>query len=884
MTITDVMKTLMNLPKDAAHKELYEFVFGKKLDLDDPKDLNEKIQWLLVNRYDENVSLFADKLAVRDYVRKCGYEDILTKLYGVFEKKEDLSAWLKGIENKKFILKCNHGSGPDYYSICKDIESFDIDREAEKLGKALKQDYSLVALEYQYHYIKPYIFAEELIGENVTDYKFFCFGGVPKYVKVIADRSDKSEDGKQIKHQDYYDMDWNFCPLVRDDISMNGGLRCPQGFDIMKDIAAKLSEPFPFARVDLYNENGKIYFGEITLSPAMGLNHTDKPETLKTLGDMVDLSYWKQEKLMFDRTDEIEKMLYSGGSEASGERINIDKKEQLGDVLRDSTEEKTGKSGLELGVTEKLRKTALKILDKPELLLSLSKEEINGICADCCFVMGSDADDELKALYMTILYYISFREDMSLEECWQIFWNINRLRFMNHNLKLIDITEKIRIVQTKTNNSLVPEEWLLSPSVDILYRYVFVFISQNIDYSGMEYRDTEKRNHNLVVLFTSQLLKVGHAPTQRVLDYSLCLQKNLGKKVVIINDAGMHYYTNKHLNGVVDFTFLEEFNASDHIDYKGERFEFLQISDLMPDISVLQQLVWMVYDLNPLFVYNIGGCSLAADLCKEFVTTASMPCSSSYPVTCSEYVVVAKPVSKNDIEYLNKLDYQKVVETVINYKYRSGEKQYTRKEFQIPEDAFLLMTVGYRIGLEMDEGFLRTVGRVLDINNDVVFDRCNTSENLNNQGRDTIRKNIYMAIVGPVDDKDRILRHFTEEEKKYIVFTGGLTDAGEFVKRADLYVNPDRSGGGRSAYEGLRAGVPIVSLRRGDAYYYSGEPFGVDDYEEYYEIVKRYYEDPEFYADRSERARDRSKILESMELTLKKLLEDINVYPFKPSP
>ena len=835
MTINDVMKTLMNLPKDAAHKELYEFVFGKKLDLDDPEDLNEKIQWLLVNRYDENVSLFADKLAVRDYVRKCGFEDILTKLYGVFETKEDLFAWLKSIGDKRFILKCNHGSGPDYYSICKDLNSVDIDRATEKLGKAMTQDYSLVALEYQYHYIKPYIFAEELIGENVTDYKFFCFGGVPKYVKVIADRLDKSGDGKQVKHQDYYDMDWNFCPLVRDDISMNGGLQCPQGFDSMKNIAAKLSEPFPFARVDLYNENGKIYFGEITLSPAMGLNHTDKPETLKSLGDMMDLSYWKPEKLVFDRTDEIEKMLYY------------------------STEVKKGKSALEMEVTERLHKTALKILDNPEILLSLSKEDINGICADCCFVMGSDADDELKALYMTILYYIAFRDDMSLEECWQIFWNINRLRFLNHNLKLIDISEKVRIVQTKTNNSSIPEEWLVAPSLDVLYRYIFCFVSQNIDYSGMEYRETEKRNRDLIVLFTGQFLKIGHAPTQRVLDYSLCLQKDLGKKVVIINDAGMHYYTNKHLNGVVDFTFLEEYNTSDHIDYKGERFEFIQISDLMPDISVLQQLVWMVYDLNPLFIYNIGGCSLAADLCKEFVTTASMPCSSTYPVTCSEYVVVAKPVSKNDIEYRNKLDYQKVIETVFNYKYRPGEKHYAREEFGIPENAFLLMTVGYRIGIEMDEEFLRTVGRILDVN------------------VDPVRKKIYLAIVGPVDDKDRILRYFTEDKKKYIVFTGGLTDAGEFVKSADLYINPDRSGGGRSAYEGLRVGVPVVSLRKGDVYYFSGVPFGVDDYEEYYETVKKYYEDSEFYKGQSEQARARSKILESLELTLKKLLKDINV-------
>lgn len=274
------------------HSTLYKRTTGHDLDLLHPRDLNEKLQWLMVYKYDRNVSGFADKLAVREYVKECGYPDILTIVYGVWKRGAEVDI---SVLPDKYVLKCNHGSGDMFYALCNgktgnvgqgEAQEFDLKTSLEKLDKALSYDYARVGYEYHYSYIEPKLYAEELLenadGSPLTDYKFFCFGGVPKFVKVISDRASG-------KHQDYYDMDWSFRPLVKDEISMGGGMPKPLNFDRMKQIAADLSKPFPMARVDLYNVDGRICFGEITLTPATGLNRTDKPETLEMFGGMIEL-------------------------------------------------------------------------------------------------------------------------------------------------------------------------------------------------------------------------------------------------------------------------------------------------------------------------------------------------------------------------------------------------------------------------------------------------------------------------------------------------------------------------------------------------------------------------------------------------------------------
>ncbi len=839
------MEALGRMPAKEAHTLLYKAVFGKEPDLDAPKDLNEKLQWLMVNRYGENVAPFADKLAVRDYVRKCGFEDALPRIYGVYEDSSciDLNAL-----PDRFILKCNHGSGPMFYSICTNKTGYDAKTEFAKLDRALGLDFSLVGLEYHYRYIKPYIYAEELLGDNCTDYKFFCFGGVPRYVKVIADRADKDASGKQIKHQDYYDMDWHFCPFVKDDNSMGGGLAKPELFEWMKQVAAVLSEPFPVARVDLYQENGRVYFGEITLTPATGLNRTDKPETLELFGSMTDLNRWDEEKLTFPRTDEIEKLLKrNDGKKTEDER-------SLAGAGEESVQAGNGAKAADAQKLAVMRDIAEKILADTQILNKISAEDAGLIMKDCCTIIGGDYDIGLKCDYADILYRIAFREDMSLEKCWQIYWNLNRAFFVTAGLQL------------------------RSGSLDELYCYIFDFVKSLINMSARPFIPADRRRADRVVMITSQFLKVGHAPTRRVLDYSYTLQHEFGMQVTIINDGGMHYYEHPELEGVVSFNFLDEYNSADHIDYRGERFEFLQIGALMPDIDVIAQLIDIVYSINPAFVFNIGGSSLAADLCDSFTTVASLPCAFSLPVSCCSNLLLGRRLEGDakaqadgaaadiDTRLLPPgrgpiMPYQRVIETRFNYVFNDPGVTYTRESFELGAEDFVACAVGHRLNDEISEDFIRAVSEAV--------------------AKDSGSRALKIVFVGNLASNERILDMVPEDIREKcrdrFVFTGPLEGASAFVKLADITLNPERSGGGRAAFEGYCFGKPSVSLRKGDAYWAGVYEFGAQTWKDYTELILKLKSDTTFYAEMSELARRRAAELSDITATQRKMLDDLGI-------
>ena len=855
------IEELSKLPAEQAHKLLYRAVFGKELNLDHPHDLNEKLQWLMVNRYGENVAPFADKLRVRDYVRKCGFEAALPKLYGVYECSAQIDP---GRLPERFILKCNHGSGPLFYSICTDKTKYDAGNELTKLDRALRLDYSMVGLEYHYKYIHPYIYAEELLGDNCTDYKFFCFAGIPRYVKVIADRSDKDESGKQIKHQDYYDMDWNFRPMVKDYNSMGGGLEMPALFGQMKKMAAALSAPFPFARVDLYQENGRVYFGEITLTPATGLNRTDKPETLELFGSLTDLDHWCPEKLNFPGSGEIEDFL--------GRNKPVTGREMCAEDRRgtDMGDKKENGNTADIGA---MRTVAAKILENPQVLDTVSEKDAGLIMKDCCTIIGGEFDIGLKCDYADILYKLAFRDDMSLEKCWQIYWNLNRAFFVNAGLKL------------------------RRGSLDELYLYILDFVKSMTDTEVRHFIPKEKRRSDRAVIITSQFLKTGHAPTRRVLDYSYTFQHEFGIQVTIINDGGMHYYQYPELEGIVNFNFLEEYNSADHIDYRGERFEFLQVGTKMPDINVISQLADIVYSINPAFVLNIGGSSLAADLCDSFTTVASLPCAFTLPVSgCSNMLLGRRlegdakaqaDAASKDIDRKLLPDgrgpirpYQRVIETRFNYVFNEPDVVYTREQFGIGEEDFVGCVVGHRLDDEVGEDFVRAVSAAVAADfgqDDMEKAQVNTVQNCEN----TSRRPIKIVFVGNVASRERILNMIPEEIRgkcrNRFVFTGSLEGASVFVKLADITMNPERSGGGRAAFEGYWFGKPSVSLRKGDAYWAGTHEFGADTWKDYTELILKLRSDRTFYGEMSKLARARAEELSDINATQKKLLEDLGI-------
>lgn len=277
-----INRILLEISPIVYSKRRYKQILQKKLNLKEPREFNEKLMWLKFNKYCNNklVTQCTDKYKVREYVEECGCQEILNELIGVYNSVEEIK-WDK--IPKKFALKCNHGAG--YNIICMDKNKLDKEETKYQLNKWLKEDYSKIAAEMQYKNIPRKIICEKYIdmGNNKlpTDYKFYCFNGKAKVILVMNDR-------ETIVTREFYNEKWERLHLRDNEGSPENPTLKPTNLDLMIDYAERLSKPFEFVRVDLYNVNGKIIFGELTFTPTGCLaKYTDKAS--KMLGDWIKL-------------------------------------------------------------------------------------------------------------------------------------------------------------------------------------------------------------------------------------------------------------------------------------------------------------------------------------------------------------------------------------------------------------------------------------------------------------------------------------------------------------------------------------------------------------------------------------------------------------------
>jgi len=274
------MSILYLLPKKMAHKIFYKHNMKKTLNVENPKDLNEKIQWLIINDYGVKEARYTDKYLVKQVLAKeiTNPNLIIPKLFSSYDNANEII--LDDLPNR-FVLKANNGCGNVF--VCRNKEEFDLKNAKKNLAKSVKQNFAKKNLEYHYKYIKPKIICEELLDDGSNslpvDYKFYCFNGKVKCILVCSDRVD--ENNKKIS---YYDINWNKLDYELDSYKNDFGCNKPDNLEQMLDIAAELSTNFKFVRVDLYNINGKIYFGELTFTPACGLIKNIKQSALDELG------------------------------------------------------------------------------------------------------------------------------------------------------------------------------------------------------------------------------------------------------------------------------------------------------------------------------------------------------------------------------------------------------------------------------------------------------------------------------------------------------------------------------------------------------------------------------------------------------------------------
>ena len=272
-------------------KKFKEFS-GKHINWKNPTTYNEKLQWLKVYNKNSSHAKLVDKYDVRQYIVEKIGEQFLIPILGVWERVEDIN--FDELPNQ-FVLKCTHDSGS--VLICKDKSTFDIAEAKKRLAKRLRTNFYYNCREYPYKYIKtPRIIAEKYMvtgsGQPPLDYKFMCFEGEPKLLFLDIGVCEANNLGGHAEHyyRNVYDMD--FIPVdmkeTRDHIDLDK-INAPKTFEKMKKIAKVLCQGLPHCRVDLYEIDGTVYFGEITFFHGAGYNFFEPKEWDKTLGDWIKL-------------------------------------------------------------------------------------------------------------------------------------------------------------------------------------------------------------------------------------------------------------------------------------------------------------------------------------------------------------------------------------------------------------------------------------------------------------------------------------------------------------------------------------------------------------------------------------------------------------------
>ena len=250
-------RNLLSFLSDETYiKIAYRMSFGRSIDLKNPKAFTEKLNWYKLYYHNELMKRCADKYDVRDYVIKKVGRKYLNDCFGVWNNIDSIN--FDCLPNQ-FVLKPTNGSGDVF--ICKNKRNLNINNLKKVLYKNKNIHFSRVTKEWAYYDLPFRIIAERYIessdNNQIKDYKFFCFDGEPKFLFVGSER------GTDHLKFDFYDMDWNWLPVANVH-EQSKNIKRPKHFAEMVEICRKLSNDFPHVRIDLYEEEGKVFFGEMT--------------------------------------------------------------------------------------------------------------------------------------------------------------------------------------------------------------------------------------------------------------------------------------------------------------------------------------------------------------------------------------------------------------------------------------------------------------------------------------------------------------------------------------------------------------------------------------------------------------------------------------------
>ena len=357
-----------------------------------------------------------------------------------------------------------------------------------------------------------------------------------------------------------------------------------------------------------------------------------------------------------------------------------------------------------------------------------------------------------------------------------------------------------------------------------LYRNIYKEYAKNFE--GL--KKIEKRNKNLVLVTVQQFLSMIHAPTKTTLDRAYVLKKILGKQVIIINTAEQYGGKRVPFPSAIEGTYIDYIDSQ--IMYKDTNFPYMQFDNNMPNIESSRELIHFVQKYKPEYIVNVGGNSLLMDLCNEIIPVLNINTVSTLVCTDAYIQSIGRKLNLNEeelLKYMNKTK-DNIIEGRFTLMLQPQKYTFSRKQLDIAEKTFIMTVVGTRLTDEITEEFIKALHPAFE-------------------------QNAMLFIIGNMNTyeeyckKDSLFRN-------HAVYLGIQEDLLALIELCDLYVNPNRIGGGISAINAIYKGCPVVTLRNGDVATNVGSDFCVETYEEMSQNILKYMNEKEYYNEMSNKA------------------------------
>lgn len=454
-----------------------------------------------------------------------------------------------------------------------------------------------------------------------------------------------------------------------------------------------------------------------------------------------------------------------------------------------------------------------------------------------------------KNYYIGIVFYSAIIEFSKNPE-WMVrflsYLKKNMDHFTKNNLYFLYTQIAAKIFTKKYLETVETQTMMWDFLKEIVYRF---YKDNPKKYSFIP---IEERNRNMIIVLTEQFLGFGHGPTKTALDRCRVIMETMGKQVLLINTAETLSWVGKcPFISIEKANYVADLNDTASITWKGTDIPYFQCDQNMPDYSAMDLILDVIAERKPYCIVSMNGSSITCNLANKIVPVISINlCPSDIAITTVRFQALGRKLNETQkrVLQLSEIPEDSVIESEFTYSFREQTEHYTRQEFGIREEVFLIAVIGTRLDREVTDEFCGMLNDIVSDNREVVF-------------------------VGTFNNYEELVQAYPNL-KEHSYYTGTIKDVVAFGEICDLYVNPIRKGAGGSILEVMKKGVPSITCQYGDAATNVGADFWVSDYAEMKEKILLYYNDKEYYRKMSQKAKERVEYITNNDNAFIKIIDE----------